>query len=169
MAAGDVKTEYAASAEITITLDALASSATFVAGRESAAIDNTTNKYLDYLISGEITTGTNPTAGEIRIYVVALMEDSTWPDVFGGDDTAETVTDVNQLSAVCKLAKVIPTDTTSDQGNFFSPFSVASLFGGVLPKKFSLFVAHNTVANLESTAGADHNIYYTPVYATVAQ
>ena len=163
----DLKIAYAASSAVTISPASLASSATFVAGRESTLVDNTTNLYLDYLLAGKITTGTSPTTGkEIRIYVVALMDDSTWPDVFDGTDSAETVTSTDILNSVCKLAATISTDATSDRGYPFGPVSVASLFGGVCPKKFVVFVAHSTAVNLNATAG-NHTIYVTPAYFTV--
>ena len=52
---------YVASAAYTLTLGALATSSTRTAGRESTAVSNAGNKYLDYLIAGKITTGTTPT------------------------------------------------------------------------------------------------------------
>lgn len=162
-----IKTEYAASSALTITLASLATSSTWLAGAESDAIDNTSNKYLDYLIAGKVTVGTSPTAAtEIRVYVVAMMEDSTWPDVFDGTGSAETVTSAGVGSAFLKLAAVMPVDaTTSDRAYYFGPVSVAQLFGGVCPKKFVAFVTHNSGVSLNSTGG-NHSLNVTPVYAT---
>lgn len=168
MTAGDIKLAYAASSAVTIGLGSLASSATFVAGRESTAIDNSSNLYLDYLLAGKITVGTTPTASkEIRVYVIGMLEDSTWPDVFDGTDSAETVTNAAILDSIGKLAAVIVPATTSDVAYPFGPISVASLFGGVCPRKFVIFVAHSTVAALHATAG-NHVINVTPVYETIA-
>jgi hypothetical protein len=44
---------------------------------------------------------------------------------------------------------------------------VAALFGGVMPKKFVVYVAHSSVAALNATAG-NHVITITPTYETVA-
>jgi hypothetical protein len=44
---------------------------------------------------------------------------------------------------------------------------VALLFGGVVPRKFVVFVTHNTGVALNATAG-NHVIAITPVYATSA-
>lgn len=162
-----VKIEYAASVAATITLASLATSSTLTAGAESDAIDNTTNKYLDYLLAGKITTGSSPSAGTIEVWVVALLDDSTWPDVFDGTGSAETVTSAAIKSACAAPAAALTTDTTSNQAYPFRPVSVASLFGGVCPKKFAVFVTHNTGVNLNSTGG-NHQINLTPVYATVA-
>jgi hypothetical protein len=43
--------------------------------------------------------------------------------------------------------------TTSDIDYFISPFSVAQLFGGVMPKYWGLYVSHNTGVALNATAG----------------
>lgn len=165
----DLKLAYAASSNLTITLASLATSSTWLAGRESSEVSNTTNLYLDYLLSGKVTVGTTPTSGtEIRVYVVGLMDDSTYPDVFDGTDSAETVTSAGVGSAFLKLAAVMPVDaTTSDRGYFFGPVSVAGLYGGACPKKFVVFVAHNSGVNLNSTGG-NHQITVTPVYMTSA-
>lgn len=164
----NVKIEYAASSAITITLASLATSATFVAGRESTLIDNASNKYLDYILSGKITTGTTPTVNtEIRVYVVGIMDDSTWPDVFDGTDSAETVTNAFILDGLCALAARLQVSATSDVGYFIRNVSVAALFGGALPKKFVVFVSHNTAVNLNATGG-NHTLFVTPVYETVA-
>jgi len=167
MAAGDIKLAYAASSAVTITLASLATDTNLLAGRESAQVDNTTNLYADYLLAGIITVGTTPTtAKEIRVYVVALMEDATYPDVFDGTDSAETVSGVGTRDSICKLAAVIPTIATSNLSYYFGPVSVASLFGGVMPKKFVVFVTHNTAVDLHATAG-NHAIYITPVFSKI--
>jgi hypothetical protein len=164
----DVKMVYAPSSALTITLASLATDTNLLTGRESNLVDNSANLYLDYLLAGKITTGTSPTtAKEIRIYVVGLMEDSTYPDVFDGTDSAETVSGVGTRDSACKLAAVIPTINTSDLTYYFGPISVAAIFGGVCPKKFVVFVTHNTGVNFNATAG-NHAIYITPIFNTVS-
>lgn len=165
----NVKIEYAASAALTVTLASLATSSTLVFGRESTLVDNvTTNKYLDYLLSGKITTGTTPTdVREIRVYVVGIYDDTTWPDVFDGTDSDETVTSTQIRDAALKLGAVIATNNTSDRGYWFGPISVAALFGGILPKKWGVWVTHNTGVNLNAT-GSNHVIWQTGVFETVA-
>jgi len=168
MAAGDIKLAYGASLALTITLASLATDANLLTGRESTGVDNTLNLYPDYLLAGFVTTGTSPTtAKEIRVYVVGLMEDATYPDVFDGTDSAETVGGVGTRDGICKIAAIIPTIGTSDLKYSFGPVSVASLFGGVMPKKFVVFITHNTAVNLNSTAG-NHAIYITPVFSNIA-
>lgn len=169
MAAGDTKIEYAASSNLTITLASLASDTNLLAGRESSEVVNTANLYVDYLLSGKITTGTSPTTARvIEVWVVGLLDDSTYPDVFDGTDSAETITNAGIKNSICRLAASIDTTSTSDVVYFFGPVSVAALFGGRIPKKFVVFVTHNTAVNLNST-GSNHQITVTPVYYTTAQ
>ena len=165
----DIKLAYATHTAVTITLASLASSATFVAGRESTEIDNTTNKYLDYLLGGRVKVGdVGVTAGEIRIYVAARLDDApVWPDVLDGTDSAETITSTDILNVALRLAAVMPTNTTVDRSYYFGPISIASLFGGVCPDKFVVFVTHNTTDAISGTE-ADHGIWYQGIYETVA-
>lgn len=164
-----VKTAYASSSNLTITLASLGTSSTWLSGQESTQVDNTTNLYYDYKLSGKITVGTTPTINtEIRVYVVGLMDDSTYPDVFDGTDSAESVTSAGVGSAFLKLGAVILVDaTTSNRTYAFEVGSVRAVFGGVLPKKFVVFVAHNTGVSLNST-GSNHQVTVTGEYATVA-
>lgn len=164
-----IKIEYASSAALTITLASLASSSTLVAGRESTAVDNTTNKYLDYLLAGKIRAGTSPTdAREIRVYVYGSQNDTPlYPDTIDGTDSDETITSAGVRDAGLKLAAVIATNNTSDRDYFFGPISVAALFGGTLPKFWGVWITHSTGVNLNSTGG-NHIISQTGVYETVA-
>lgn len=165
----DIKFAYASSAAFTITLASLATSATFVAGREGTAVSNTTNKYLDYLIGGKITTGTTPTAAkEIRIYAYASVDDTPiYPDVLDGTDSAETITSADILDAMLPLIGSTATSSSSDIAYWFKAVGLAQFFGGLIPKNFGLFVAHNTGVNLNSTGG-NHVLSHTGVYATSA-
>lgn len=163
----DVKISYATTADVTITLASLATSSTLVTGREGTAISNASNKYLDFLISALVTTGTTPTtAKSIELWIVGAFGDApTWPTPFDGTDSAETIIR-NQLALSARLHSVAATSATSDEGNPFAPTSYASLFGGVPPIQWVPFVVHDTAVNLNSTGG-NHYVRYTGLYATV--
>lgn len=164
----DVKNAYPASADLTFTsLASLATSSTFLAGAESALYDNTSSLYRDVRLSGKIVVGTSPTTStEIRVYVVAEQKDGTWPDVIDGSDSAKTWTSAGIRDAAAVLAIAIRVDaTTSDREYAFDAGSVAALFGGVLPRKFVVFVAHNTAVNLKSSGSV---VSVSPVYETIA-
>lgn len=164
----DIKLAYGTAADATITLASLASDTNLLAGRESAEIVNTSTLALDYLVSGKITAGTSPTAARsIEVWVVGSWDGTTWPDVFDGTDSAETITSADIKASVCRLLSAMATANTSDRTYHFGPVSVAAAFGGVVPPKFVLFVVHNTGVNLNSTAG-NHQIRLQPVYETVA-
>jgi hypothetical protein len=163
----DIKIAYGSAFDLTITLASLASDTNLLDGRESAAIDNTTDKMLDYLVSGKITTGTSPTtARSIQIWAVASFDGTSWPDVFDGTDSAELISLANvKNSSVCRLVDELSTTSTSNEDYYFAGVSIARLFGSV-PPKFVLFVTHNTGVALNATAG-NHVIRVQPVYRTV--
>lgn len=161
------------SVAVTITLASLGSGAqgVFTSGRESTAISNETNLDLDHILSGRITTGTSPTASRsINVYVAAPVSMSsgtpTWPDVLDGTDSAETFTSANVMNGIVKLAASMTTDSTSDRTYSFSGVSVASLFGGVLPPEYVVYVAHDSGVNLNAT-GSNHEISYFRVQGNV--
>ena len=166
MASGDVKLAFAASSNLDVTsLNSLAASATWVAGWESALVDNSVNLYEDILLSGKITVGAAPTAGQVRVYVVALLDDATWPDVFDGVQSAETVTSALIADGFWKLAAVFSPDTSASAVYFFGPVSVANLFGGVCPAKFVIFLTHSLV---QALAAAGQQVTTKGVFHTVA-
>ena len=158
------KISYAASSSLTVTaLHSVASSGSWVAGWESGAIDNSSNLYLDYIINAKIVVGAGPSAGEIRLYLVAELEDSSWPDVFDGTESTETITDTLVRDAVCRLAAVTATDTTASQSYFLICPSVAAVFNGTVPRKFVVFITQSTGQNLAAAGSA---VYAKGVYIT---
>ncbi len=163
----DLKLSYPAASDLTITLASLGSDTNLLTGRESATIDNSTNLYLDYLISGKITAGTSPTASRsIEVWAVGSWDGTNWPDVFDGTDSAETITSADIKASVCRFVAAMATANTSDRTYHFGPVSIAAAFGGTLPPKFVLFVTHSTGVALNSTAG-NHQIRIQPVFQTV--
>ena len=120
------------------------------------------------MLSGKITTGTTPTVDTaIEVWVIAKSDDSNWPDVFDGTNSAETVTSRAQLQQYGRLAWVGVVTATSNVAYEFSNVSVAALFAGKCPASFVVFVVHNTAVNLNSTGG-NHRITIKPVYETIA-
>ena len=163
----DLKLSYPAASDLTITLASLASDTNLLTGRESATIDNSTNLYLDILISGKITAGTSPTAARsIEVWAVGSWDGTNWPDVFDGTESAETITSADIKASVTRYLAAMATANTSDRAYHFGPVSLASAFGGTLPPKVVLFVTHSTGQNLNSTAG-NHQIRLQPVYQTI--
>ena len=170
-----VQTNYpAGTATITIAPENVASSSTFVAGVESDSISSVSNLDLDHLISGTWTSGTTPTTNtQVQAWIVPCQTDDlsssvVWPDVFDGTSSAETVTSAGVLQGLGRLGAVLTVDSnTSNRLYTCAFFSVAALFGGVLPSRYVLFIAHNTGVNSNSTSG-NHQWQYQRVQATVA-
>jgi hypothetical protein len=163
----DLKLSYPAASDLTITLASLGSDTNLLTGRESATIDNSTNLYLDYLISGKIR-AVSTAARAIEVWAVGSWDGTNWPDVFDGTDSAETITSANMKASVCRFVAAIATDNTgtTDRDYHFGPVSIAAAFGGTLPPKFVLFVTHSNTSALNST-GTTHQIRIQPVFQTV--
>ena len=152
----------------TLDLSELASSATFVAGRESSSVANSSN-YLDCRISGKFISGTTPTApAEARLYLITPTEDTpAWPDVFDGTDSAETVTNTNILDTL----PLIWSGTASTTSNVTYPIVNAITLAqaiGVMPKNFALFFAHAHTAALKTDAANTNSLFYQFIQAAVA-
>lgn len=162
---------YSANTAITMDLSALGSSATFVAGRESSQIDNTTNKFVDVLVSGSVSVGTTPTANtSILIYVYGAETSlaSVNLNTLDGTDSAVTLGNVGILNALRLGAAINVPVATTDVQYIVLPFSVAALFGGTVPKFWGLFVAHNTGVNLRSNAINTNSFEYVGIKYDIA-
>lgn len=168
MAAGDVTQSFGTAGTFTITLGGLATSSTWVAGRESTAVTKDATA-VDYIIGGKIQVGTTPTATtQIQVWAYGTHDGSTYPDVIDGTDSAETMTSVGIRNGSLALLAVLECDaTTSNRDYFMRPTSLRQAFGFV-PATFGLWVTHNTGVNLNATDG-NHVLYYRPVYYNVAQ
>jgi hypothetical protein len=154
-----LSTAYRASSNLTVTnLHSLAASATFVAGWESALIDNSSNLDVDILISGKFTmASSNNQAGEIRVYLAGMLDDSTWPDVLDGTESTETFTDTEERDAACVLARVLAVDASAGAVIYMAPFGVAQFFGGVCPHKLVLFITGSGATSTNAQFAASGN------------
>lgn len=165
--AGDIKTKRGTPASLVVTnLNSLASSSTFLAGWTSAWVDDSAVNAFDYEVSGQITAGTTPTAGSVRVYVYAIHADgATAPTInsagVAGAEGAFTITDTEQLDASLILLWSSDIDTTTNDVYAMPNRSIAQAFG-LVPLKWALFVTHNTVNALKSSG---QNFYYTPLLA----
>lgn len=172
-AAGDIQLQYAASSNLSVTsLDSLASSQTWVAGWESPTVDNTLALYTDYRITAKLVVASaNNQAGEIRMYLVGMLDDSTWPSPFDGTQSTVTITDTEQRDAICRLAAVTAVDADAGNTYYLECPSVAAVFGGNLPAKFVIFITGNpTTTNTTGLAAAGNNqVTIKGSYAKVAQ
>ena len=163
---------YGTKTAITIDFANVASSSTLTAGVESNEISNASNQYDDVLVQGKVYPGTTPTSGKtIAVYVwgsdVSLATVAL--DVLDGTASAETITNEGVRNAFLKLgAAVTLTAATSNQEHPVGPFSVASLFGGTMPKFWGLFITHDTAVNSYNNAVNTNAFNYTGITYTTA-
>lgn len=162
------KIQYDAAAALTITLTSLASSTTFVAGWESTAINNSSSpRSIDSELTAKITTGTTPTVDtEIRIYAYQPLnpDTPTYPDTITGANAAVTLTSAYTLSGGFVAMGSTAVAATSNVGYPIKCLSLAQAYGKE-PKRWGLYVTHNTVAALHGTGG-NHVLMRTPAYLT---
>lgn len=140
----DVKQAFGASTSITITLNSLADNA----ARESTAIDNGTNLFLDAIARVSVSVGVVANEKEVRVYVYGSEDGTVYEDPATGTDAALTL----ETDPVTRLAKIIPTPTSSKV--YEAVFSIASLFGGVMPRKWGLIVENQSGAALAASANS---------------
>lgn len=147
---------YSAVTTITMDLSNLASNSTFTSGRESAQIDNSSNKYIDAIVRGSVIVGTTPTANtSIAVFVFGSNTSLSTSNIHNldGTDSAVSWSNAGLLYSSAKIAAIaaVPA-STSDLAYPIAPFSVAALFGGVLPVYWGLYVTHNTGQALRTNA-----------------
>lgn len=176
---GDVKLVYGTATNLTITAlqVPIASSQTWVAGWESLAIDNTTTTYcaigpcLDFRITAMLkVAASNNQAGELRLYLVGMLDDSTWPDVFDGTESAETITDTEMRDAIALLCASSVVDTGASDIYYLDCPSVAATFRGNMPAKFVIYITGNpTTTTTAAFATSGSQVTVKGVSANVAQ
>ena len=165
----DVKQAFGSPITMTFAVQGLASDTNLLAGRESNYIDTTSGLYLDYLVGGKVKTGTSPTVNRtVELWVWGQLDDTpTYPDAITGVDGNKTLTTRDIMFSGLVPLHAVNTDATSGRTYYIRPLSIASAFGGVLPKKWGLFLVHNTAVALDGTGGS-FSFTATPVYQTVA-
>jgi hypothetical protein len=139
----DTKPKFSASAAMTISLAALASS-TSGAGRQSTLLDNSTTRYKRIHVWFLVTTGTSPTANRsIRFFLVKGDDPASSAirvDNAGASDAAITIVAADQLYSVA-------TSNASNTG-YRGSFVIENP-----GPEWGLAVVHDTAVNLHATAG----------------
>lgn len=152
-------TTYGTRAVLTCTLASLGNGAY----REATEVDNGTDQAVDGVLAGTVTTGTTPTNGNtISIFVSGSDGTTARSGNLTGTDSTLTVAG-EQTQFV--LAQVITVDATSNHTYEWYIGSIAALFGGVMPKKFSVIILNSSGVALNATGG-NHSIAYTPIKYT---
>jgi hypothetical protein len=147
---------------LTITLNSLATDPNLLIGRQSTVINGVTDDAIDALIGGKFVSaasGTLAASKQIEVWAFASYDDgTTYNGGAGATDAGLTVTTVKK--ALFRLVTIIPTDTSLSSVYAWGPFSLAQVFGGVIPTRWGLWVVQNTALALNA---AGNEIRYTPV------
>lgn len=158
-----IKPLYAAAVAFTITLASLADAAC----RECTAIINTSNLYLDAMLSlaFKLQAGT-PAASDggqprIEIYAYQLAEGTIYTDNATGTDAALTM----RVPTNLMLIGIIYTPDAGALTYKGVLASIAAGFGGVMPAKWGIVVRNMTGCAFSATAG-DHTAKYVGVQAS---
>lgn len=119
--------------------------------RQSTAIDNTTNLYLDSLVSIIVKSGASSTAttGTVVVYAAGTSDGTNYTDNADGPDGSFTPTSPTNLKII-GIVNVVANATTYYGG----PFSVAAAFGGILPEKYTIVVTNSTGGTLDASVGS---------------
>ena len=141
---------------ITMSLSGLAASATFITGINSDQIQNTQG-YIDALVTVlPITSGvTAPTVGQyISVWAVGQNVSFVTNPIAGIDGTSGAclLAQVSTLNSLRFVGSAVVTVATADLLYYIQPFSIAQLFGGIVPKFWCLYAAHNMTPALGANA-----------------
>lgn len=147
--ASDIKQKFGTSNQaITCTLTSLANAG----GRGSAAIDNSTNLFMDALVQLKIKTGASGTVayGRIEVYAYASADGGTnYTDGVSGTDAAAGLT-TPPNAILIGVINVAANAATYVGG----PFSVAQAFGGQLPEKWGIVVLNFTGGSFDASVAS---------------
>jgi len=139
---------------ISIDLSNLAASSTFVTGVNSGQIDNTTDNFFDALVTVlGITSGTSAIGQTLSLYVAGQNVSFATNPIGGsggidGVAGACTLPHVSVLNSLRLAGAASVTVATAGLVYYIQPFSVAQLFGGIMPKFWCLYFSHNLTGNL---------------------
>jgi hypothetical protein len=157
----DIRAKYGTSNQaVTITLASLTNNSS----RQSTAITNATNEFLDALVQVKIRTGASGTSttGVIEVFVYASADGgTTYTDGVTGTDGAFTPTSPSNLRPLGAI-NAVANATTYIGG----PWSVAQAFGGTLPERWGIVVKNSTGATLDAT-GSNFAVFYQGVLQEV--
>lgn len=145
----DFKSKYGANGQaITVTFTSLANNG----ARQSTPVDNSSNLYLDALVSVKVKSAGSSTsaAGYVNVYAYGTTDGgTTYGGVTGTTDGAVTLTSPPNVRLI-GVINVVANSTTYESG----PFSVASAFGGVLPEKWGIVIENKSGATLDASIGS---------------
>lgn len=155
----DIKQKFGTSNQtISITIASLANGS----ANASTAIDNSTNLYMDALVSLKVKSPASSTSssGSVVLYAYGTADGGT-TYTEGATGTLAGITLTSPTNArLLGVVNVVANGTTYIAG----PFAVAAAFGGTLPEKWGVIMLNSTGGTLDSASG-NHAMVYQGVYA----
>lgn len=161
----DIKVGRGSAAAITITLNALATSAGLLAGRQSNEVDYTTPKYLSTCLKLIAQVSTSAvTAGTFIEYWMIPKRNGLYPAGFGTADANVTVPGRVQLLDYGYLLQALSVPVTTASAVYESRGIETRELGILCPEKFVIWVVQNTG---QSLAASGHTLSEQGDYLTV--
>lgn len=145
----DVKSKYGSSGQnLTVTINSLAHDGM----RESAAVDNSADCFLDALVQVQIATNTAAASTDdksVYVYAYGTSDGGTSYSGNASGSDAAFGTDPQQIGN-CRLIGVVyaPSQNQIYESDLMS---VASAFGGVLPQRWGIIVHNRTGQTLKAS------------------
>ena len=150
------KLAYATSTSITISFNSKGDGT----GRESTAIDNSSNLYLDAIVRVSVAVGTVANEKRVLVYAYGSEDGSVYPDTVTGSDADITLENPSVLTLACAIP--VPSNSKTYESD---AFSIARLYGGVMPRKWGIVVVNRSGAAL---SGSGNTASFTGVTLTTA-
>jgi hypothetical protein len=144
---------------ITCTLTSLANNGQ----RQSTAIDNTGNLFLDALVFLKVKSNASGTSatGSANVYAYGTSDGgATYSDGASGTDGSITLTSPPNMRLI-GVINMVANAIAYDGG----PFSVAQAFGGILPDHWGIVVENKSGAAFDASIAS---AFYQGVFQTVA-
>lgn len=155
-------TTRAGSTDMVLKFSSLTTSSTFLGGYESNEVASGTND--DFLVTIAPITGhasTAPAVGHliaVKVWGARVSLATTAIDVLDGGNSTETISHASIYDSMPLGGVAIVTVATAGLTYYIPPFTIARLFGGVLPNYWGLFASHNHTGSL--AASQDSLVYY---------
>ena len=152
---------YGAVSSLPFSTWALPHSSTLDFGRQSAVADNTVDDAVDAMVGGMITTSTTAsTLRQIEVWSFGSWDNGSTYSIRGASSVDASM-NVSSMKTLMKLVTIIPAMQGSSTYQW-GPFSVAQVYGGLMPTRWGIFVTHNTGVStaLSNTSSA---LSYIPV------
>lgn len=143
--------KYSASSALTLTANSLAASAT--ACRQSTVIDNSTNLYIDAYVTIISSTSNSALGSSLTIPIyISGSEDGT---NFDHDNAALGASDAGYtINAATNLKRAALMNAGTSGTSYVATFSVAQLFGGVMPRKWAVVECNDTNQTLAASGNS---------------